>query len=151
MWRNLKFLHMWSNFKFCHMKDVEKSEISPHLAGVWNWKISPHMYNLCRFVLNSTLLKFTLFCRNLRNFVRRLEKNWNQKLHMWRHFPHHTHARCGEISDFSSGESPHLLWGEIWNYSTCGENLDFSTSVMWRDVKLLHMWRNIRILHICHA
>ena len=35
MWINLKILHMWSNFKFLHMRDLEKSEISPHLACVW--------------------------------------------------------------------------------------------------------------------
>ena len=35
MWRNLTFLHMLSNFKFLHMTDVEKSEVSPHLACVW--------------------------------------------------------------------------------------------------------------------
>ena len=29
--------------------------------------------------------------------------------------------------------------------------LDFSTSVMWRSLKLLHMWRNFRFLHTCHA
>ena len=45
---------------------------------------------------------------------------------MWRHFPHHTHARCGEISDFS-------------------------TSFIWQNLKLLHMWRNFRFLHIYHA
>ena len=28
---------------------------------------------------------------------------------------------------------------------------DFSTSVMWRHLKLLHMWRNFRFLHICHV
>ena len=43
---------------------------------------------------------------------------------MWRHSPHHTHARDGEISDLS-------------------------TSVMWRNWKFLHMWRN-RFLPICH-
>ena len=45
---------------------------------------------------------------------------------MWRHFPHHTHARCGEISDFS-------------------------TSVMRRNLKLLDMWKKFRFLHICHV
>ena len=28
---------------------------------------------------------------------------------------------------------------------------DFSTSVMWRNVKLIHMWRNFRFLLICHV
>ena len=45
---------------------------------------------------------------------------------MWRHFPHHTHARSGDISDVS-------------------------TSVMRRNLKLLHMWRKFRFLHICHV
>ena len=45
---------------------------------------------------------------------------------MLRHSPHHTHARCGETSNFS-------------------------TSVMWRNLKLLNMGRNFRFLHICHA
>ena len=45
---------------------------------------------------------------------------------MLRHSPHHTHARCGETSDFS-------------------------TSIMWRNLKLLNMWRNVRFLHICHV
>ena len=34
---------------------------------------------------------------------------------------------------------------------SCGEISDFSTSAMWRNLKLLHMWRNFRFLHICHA
>ena len=29
--------------------------------------------------------------------------------------------------------------------------LDFSTSVMWRSLKLLHMWRNFWFVHICHV
>ena len=45
---------------------------------------------------------------------------------MWRHFPHHSHAICGEISDFY-------------------------TSVTRRNLKLLHMWRKFRFLHICHV
>ena len=45
---------------------------------------------------------------------------------MWRHFPHHKHARCREISDFS-------------------------TSVMRRNLKLLDMWKKFRFLHICHV
>ena len=45
---------------------------------------------------------------------------------MWRHFPHHTHARCGETSDFS-------------------------TSFMGKNFKLLHIWKNFRFLHICHV
>ena len=28
---------------------------------------------------------------------------------------------------------------------------DFSTSVMWWNVKLIHMWRNFRFLLICHV
>ena len=48
MWRNLKFLHMWSNFKFYHMIDVEKSEISPHLACVW-WGECLHMCEIHSF------------------------------------------------------------------------------------------------------
>ena len=28
---------------------------------------------------------------------------------------------------------------------------DFSTYVMWRNLKLLHMWKNFRFLHISHA
>ena len=28
---------------------------------------------------------------------------------------------------------------------------DFSTSVMWRNLKLIHMWMNFRLLHICHV
>ena len=38
MWRNLiymKFIHRWSDFTFLHMTDLEKSQISPHLAYVW--------------------------------------------------------------------------------------------------------------------
>ena len=74
MWRNLKFIHMWSNLKFLHMTDVEKSEVSPHLACVWcgeclyiytcyavlskNW----FCCDLRRFVAKSVLLRFTHFC-----------------------------------------------------------------------------------------
>ena len=49
-----------------------------------------------------------------------------QIAHMWRHFSHHTLARCGEISYFS-------------------------TSVIRRNLKLLHTWRKFRFLHICHV
>ena len=28
---------------------------------------------------------------------------------------------------------------------------DFSTSVMWWNVKLIHMWRSFKFLHICHV
>ena len=28
---------------------------------------------------------------------------------------------------------------------------DVSTSVMWRNVKLIDMWRNFIFLHICHV
>ena len=35
--------------------------------------------------------------------------------------------------------SIHLSCGEIWNYSTCGEISDFSTSVVHRNLKFLHM------------
>ena len=45
---------------------------------------------------------------------------------MWRHFTRHTHARCGEVSYFS-------------------------TSVIRRNLKLLHMWRKFRFLQICHV
>ena len=65
MWRNLKFLHMWSKFKLCYMKDVEKSEISPHLASVW-WGEGLHMCEIHVFLL------LNLFCRNLCTFV----ANW---------------------------------------------------------------------------
>ena len=44
--------------------------------------------------------------------------------------------------------SPHLSWGDN---ATCGDFSDLSTSVMWRNLKLIHMWRNFRILHICQA
>ena len=46
--------------------------------------------------------------------------------------------------------STSVMWS-IWNYSTCREISDLSTSVMWRNVKLLHMWWNFRFLHICHV
>ena len=68
MWSNMKFLHMWSNFIFLHMTDVEKSEISPHLACVWCRKclhictIYAVCYNLRTFVTKSVLLRFTHFC-----------------------------------------------------------------------------------------
>ena len=71
---NLKFLHMWSNLKFLHMTDVEKSEVSPHLACVWcgeclyiytcyavlskNW----FCCDLRRFVAKSVFLQLTHFC-----------------------------------------------------------------------------------------
>ena len=45
---------------------------------------------------------------------------------MYRNSPHHTHARCRETSDIS-------------------------TSIMWRNLKLLNMWRNVRFLHICNV
>ena len=81
MWRNLTFLHMLSNFKFLHMTDVEKFEVSPHLACVWcgeclnictryavlfkNW----FCRDIRRFVAKSFLSRFTHFC---------VEKNWTK-------------------------------------------------------------------------
>ena len=62
MWRNLTFLHMLSNFKFLHMTDVEKSEVSPHLACVW----CGECLNICTHY--AVLLK-NWFCRGLRHFV----------------------------------------------------------------------------------
>ena len=35
--------------------------------------------------------------------------------------------------------SPHLSYGKIWNYSTCGEISDFSTFTTHRNLKFLHM------------
>ena len=76
MWRNLTFLHMLSNFKFFHMTDVEKSEVSPHLASVW----CEECLNICeRYALLLknwfyAVLSQNLFCRDLRTFVWR--KNW---------------------------------------------------------------------------
>ena len=63
--------------------------------------------------------------------VRKLRQNqfYNKTtyiVHMWRHFPHQTHVWFEEISDFS-------------------------TSVMRRNLKLLHTWRKFRFLHICHV
>ena len=31
------------------------------------------------------------------------------------------------------------------------EILDFSTSVMWRNLKLIHMWTNFSFLHMFHV
>ena len=86
---------------------------------------SPHM---------QFLVKFTDFIINrfLTN-VRKSQQNqfYNKKAsiwHMWRHSPHHTHTRCGEISDFSTSI----------NQSTCREISDFSTFIMQRNLKFLH-------------
>ena len=78
MRRNLTFLHMLSNFKFFHMTDVEKSEVSPHLASVW----CEECLNICeRYALLLknwfyAVLSRNLFCRDLRTFVWR--KNWTK-------------------------------------------------------------------------
>ena len=86
MWRNLTFLHMLSNFKFFHMTDVEKSEVSPHLASVW----CEECLNICeRYALLLknwfyAVLSRNLFCRDSRTFVWRkiepkigyVEKKW---------------------------------------------------------------------------
>ena len=61
MWRNMKFLHMWSNYKFCDMKDVEKSESSPHLACMWCGECL-HMCKIHVFVVKLVLSLFTHFC-----------------------------------------------------------------------------------------
>ena len=69
MWRFLRFIHMWRNFRFLHTADVEKYEISPHVACVW-----------CKNV--NTYAKFMLFCYkisffcNLRNFVAKSVVLW---------------------------------------------------------------------------
>ena len=53
---------------------------------------------------------------------------------MWRHFLHHTHARCGEFQIH-----PHLPCEDILNFSKCGEILEIYTSIIWRNQKFLHM------------
>ena len=66
---------------------------------------------------------------------------------MLRHSPHHTHARCGETSDFSTS----VMWRNL-KLLNMWRNVRFlHISTMWRNLKLLHMWRNFRFLHICHA
>ena len=51
--------------------------------------------------------------------------------------------------------SPHLSYGKIWNYSTCGEISDFSTFITHRNLKFLHMtnfsphvWQVIQVTNI---
>ena len=76
-----KNLSCQCNFKFLHMTDVEKSEVSPHLACVWCGEC---LYictryavllnnSLCRdlrcFVAKSVLSRYTHFC---------VEKNWTK-------------------------------------------------------------------------
>ena len=56
MWRFLRFIHMWRNFRFLHTVNVEKYEISPHVACVW-----------CKNV--NTYAKFKLFCSALLQFM----------------------------------------------------------------------------------
>ena len=56
MWRFLRFIHMWRNFRFLHTADVEKYEISPHVACVW-----------CKNV--NTNAKFKLFCYKISCFA----------------------------------------------------------------------------------
>ena len=90
---------------------------------------SPHMQFFVNFFLHTKARKsrqnrFATKVLKLRQKPILQQKTWI--LHMWRHSPHHTHARCGEISDFS-------------------------TSVMRRNLKLLHMWRKFRFLHFCHV
>ena len=74
MWRNLTFLHLLSNLKNFHMTDVEKSEVSPHLACIWCGEClyictryavlsKKGVYcDLHRFVAKSVLSRFTHFC-----------------------------------------------------------------------------------------
>ena len=112
MWQNLKFLHMWSNLKFLHMTDVEKSEVSPHLACVWcgeclyiytcyavlskNW----FCCDLRRFVAKSVLLRFTHFC---------VEKNLTKD------------CICGEKMTNIRYASPPSHWPNLVSFiSSCG-------------------------------
>ena len=51
--------------------------------------------------------------------------------------------------------SPHLSYGKIWNYSTCGEISDFSTFITHRNLKFLHMtnfpphvWQGIQVTNM---
>ena len=74
MWRNMTFLHLLSNLKNFHMTDVEKSEVSPHLACIWCGEClyictryavlsKKGVYcDLHRFVAKSVLSRFTHFC-----------------------------------------------------------------------------------------
>ena len=58
-----------------------------------------------------------------------------------------THARCGETSDFSTS----VMWRNL-KLLNMWRNVRFlHISTMWRNLKLLHMLRNFRFLHICHA
>ena len=74
--------------------------------------------------VNSDKTDFATKVRKLRQ--NQLYNKMTQIVHMWRHFSHHTHARCGKISYFS-------------------------TSVMRRNLKLLHMWKKFKLLPICHV
>ena len=46
--------HNWKKFKFFHMTDVKTSEILD-IRHVFDEKMSPHMENLCYFVVKSVL------------------------------------------------------------------------------------------------
>ena len=70
--------HVWH--KFFRMTDVEKSEIL-HIWHVFDEKMSPHMGNLCYFVVKSVLSKFTHFVAKsaLSQFTHfYVEKNWTK-------------------------------------------------------------------------
>ena len=74
--------------KFLHIANVEKSQISPHLACVM-WRMSSQMYNLCCIVVKSVLSRFTLFCCKISIvaiYALLYGENFNQKLHMWRKY-----------------------------------------------------------------
>ena len=86
---------MWR--KICH---VEKLQISIHdiCEEIGNfstsgmcvmWRMFPHRYNLCCFVVKSALSRFTLFCRKICFVViyaTLCRDILNQKLRMWRKY-----------------------------------------------------------------
>ena len=74
MWRFLRFIHMWRNFRFLHTADVEKYEISPHVACVWCKNVNTYAnfmlfcYKISFFAIYAILSR-NLLCRDLRTFV----------------------------------------------------------------------------------
>ena len=103
---------MWSNFRFLLMTDVEKSEISPHLACgnckmyavlLSNW----FYYNLRTFVAKSVLMHFTHFCveKNLTKNCLRGEKMTNIRYechHRRKKKTLNFHCHIGHMLDLNS-------------------------------------------------
>ena len=71
---------------------------------------------------------------------------------MWRHSPHHTHARCGQISDFSTFITQFL---HMTNFSPHTSLVILVTNIRYETRSLSHLALHVQIYgnvsHVTHT